>query len=170
MEAFIAELKMGVIISFALAFPYVAWQFWTFVAPALYRKEKKVLGKAVVFSSLLFVAGAAFIFYVILPILMRFAFSFASPNLQPTFGLANFLGLAGGLMLAGGLIFQLPLVIIVLNRLGVVEKSKLKYARPYVIVILLILAAIATPPDVVSQLLLFFPAYALFELGLLFTR
>jgi Sec-independent protein secretion pathway component TatC len=127
-------------------------------------------GKAVIFSSLLFIAGALFIFYVILPILMRFAFSFANANLQPTFGLANFLGLAGGLMLAGGLIFQLPLVIIVLNRLGVVEKDKLKRARPYVIVILLIVAAIATPPDVISQLLLFFPAYALFELGLLFTR
>lgn len=170
MEAFIAELKMGAIIAFALSFPYVAWQFWTFITPALYRKEKKVLGKAVVFSSLLFIAGALFIFYVILPILMRFAFSFANANLQPTFGLANFLGLAGGLMLAGGLIFQLPLVIIVLNRLGVVEKDKLKHARPYVIVILLIVAAIATPPDVISQLLLFLPAYALFELGLLFTH
>ena len=170
MEAFIAELKMGAIISFALAFPYIAWQFWTFVAPALYKKEKKVLGKAVVFSSLLFIAGAAFIFYVILPILMRFAFSFASPNLQPTFGLANFLGLAGGLMLAGGLFFQLPLVVIVLNRFGIIDRAKMKKARPYVIVVLLILAALATPPDIVSQLLLFLPAYALFELGLLFTR
>ena len=78
MEAFIAELKMAAILAFALAFPYVAWQFWTFITPALYKKEKKVLGKAVVFSSLLFIAGALFIFYVILPILMRFAFSFAS--------------------------------------------------------------------------------------------
>lgn len=170
MEAFIAELKMGAIISFALAFPYVAWQFWQFVAPALYKNEKKVLGKAVIFSSLLFIAGAAFVYFAILPILMRFAFSFASPHLRPVFGLANFLSLAGGLMLAGGLVFQLPLATVILDRFGLVDRDKLKKARPYVVVILLILAALATPPDVVSQLLLFAPAYALFELGVLFTR
>ena len=73
-------------------------------------------------------------------------------------------------MLAGGLFFQLPLVVIVLNRFGIIDLAKMKKARPYVIVVLLILAALATPPDIVSQLLLFLPAYALFELGLLFTR
>ena len=73
-------------------------------------------------------------------------------------------------MLAGGLFFQLPLVVIVLNRFGIIDRAKMKKARPYVIVALLSLAALATPPDVVSQLLLFLPAYALFELGLLFTH
>lgn len=170
MEAFITEMKIGAILSFALAFPYIAWQFWTFIAPALYKKEKMILSKAVVFSSLLFIAGAVFVFYVILPILMRFAFSFANEHLHPTFGLANFLSLVSGLMLAGGLVFQLPLVMIVLNRFGLVTREKLKKARRYVVVILLIVAAVATPPDVLSQILLFLPAYALFELGLLFTR
>lgn len=166
MEAFIAELKLGAIIAFILIFPYVAWQFWKFVSPALYQNEKQKIIKAALFSSLLFLAGAAFAGFLLLPLLMRFAFSFQGPALRPLFGLAGFLGLAGGLLLAGGLIFQLPIVVFTLVALGIIKYETLKKGRPYAVIILLVLAAVATPPDVVSQLLLFVPAYALFELGL----
>lgn len=167
MEAFLTELKAGLVLSFALSFPYVAWQFWGFLSPALYRRERRALSLAVLASALLFVAGAAFVLLAILPVIMRFSASFASPALTPVIGLAHFVGLAGGLMLAGGLLFQLPLVVMLLARFGILRPETLKRSRPYAVVALLVLAALFTPPDVVSQVLLFLPSYALFELGLL---
>ncbi|WP_176012845.1 twin-arginine translocase subunit TatC [Victivallis sp. Marseille-Q1083] len=167
MEVFIARLKLALILALALGYPYCAWQIWRFLLPALYEKERRALKWGIVFSSVLFLAGVAFCAGVILPMVMRFAAGFATPELKPVLGLSNFLNLAGWLMLAFGLMFQFPLFVLLLVKFGVVQASTLRRQRPYIIVLILILAAVLTPPDVISQLLLAIPTWLLFELGLL---
>lgn len=111
--------------------------------------------------------GAGFCLGTILPLLMRFSAGFATPNLKPVIGLAGFLELSGWLLLSFGLMFQFPLAVILAVRFGAVRVETLRRGRPYVVVGILILAAILTPPDVVSQLLLAVPTWILFEIGLL---
>ena len=167
MEVFMIQLKLGFVLALAAAYPWNVFQLWKFLMPALYEKERKMLGFLIVFSSLLFFGGAIFCGAFILPLLMDFSASFASPELMPMIGLADFLDLAGWMMLAFGLTFQIPVLIIPLVKLGIVSTAKLKHLRPYVMTIILILAGILTPPDVFSQLMLAVPAWLLFETGLL---
>ncbi|MBE6399870.1 MAG: twin-arginine translocase subunit TatC [Lentisphaerae bacterium] len=167
MEVFMIQLKLGFVLALAAAYPWNMFQFWKFLLPALYEKERKLLGFLIVFSSLLFFSGAVFCGALILPVLMDFSASFASPELMPMIGLADFLDLAGWMMLAFGLTFQIPVLMIPLVKLGVITTAKLKHLRPYVMTGILIIAGILTPPDIISQLMLAVPAWLLFESGLL---
>ena len=106
----------------------------------------------------------------VLPLIMKFSMSFATEQIKPILGISNFIVLSGWLMLAFGLMFQFPIAIYFLFRFDIVSLESLKNKRPYIVVILLIIAAILTPPDVVSQILLFIPTYLLFELGLFFAK
>ncbi|AWM79895.1 twin-arginine translocase subunit TatC [Gammaproteobacteria bacterium ESL0073] len=166
LEVFIIQLKLGTIIAFIMVFPYIIWRVWEFLLPALYDSEKTILKLAVFLSSFLFLLGVAFCIALILPLVMKFSAGFATPNLQPMLGLASFLSLCGMLIIAFGVMFEVPLVVLIAVKFGVVSTATLKDKRPYVIVIILILAAILTPPDVVSQLMLGIPTYLLFEVGL----
>ncbi|MBR4570603.1 MAG: twin-arginine translocase subunit TatC, partial [Candidatus Riflebacteria bacterium] len=114
----------------------------------------------------LFVGGVAFCVYFILPIIMGFSGSFSNEGIKPIIGLQNFLSLAGWLMLAFGLMFQAPIVVLLAVRFGLTTSEALKEKRPYVIVAILFLSALLTPPDVVSQVLLGIPTWLLFEVGL----
>ncbi|MGN1365167.1 MAG: twin-arginine translocase subunit TatC [Victivallis vadensis] len=167
MEVFIARLKLAFVLALAAAFPFNAWQLWRFLMPALYESERRALKWWIGASTLLFVMGAGFCLGTILPLLMRFSAGFATPNLKPVIGLAGFLELSGWLLLSFGLMFQFPLAVILAVRFGAVRVETLRRGRPYVVVGILILAAILTPPDVVSQLLLAVPTWILFEIGLL---
>ena len=164
MEVFWVQLKLALIL--ALAYPWNMLQLWRFLLPALYDGERRVLGWWIVFSSVLFFGGVAFCTGVILPMLMNFSGGFATPELQPILGLANFLNLAGWLMLAFGVMFQAPIAVLLAVRFGVISVESLKRKRPYVMTAILILAAILTPPDIVSQVALAIPTWLLFELGL----
>lgn len=166
LEVFFVQLKLALILALAAAYPWNVLQIWGFLLPALYRKERKALGWWIFFSSALFFAGIAFCLGLILPMLMRFSGSFATPGLQPVLGLAGFLGLAGWLMLAFGIMFQSPVVVLILVRLGLISVDSLRKKRPYVMVAILVIAALLTPPDIVSQILLAVPTWLLFELGL----
>lgn len=166
LEVFFVQLKLALILALAAAYPWNVLQAWNFLLPALYRKERKALGWWILFSSLLFFGGIAFCVGLILPLLMRFSGSFASPELQPLLGLAGFLSLAGWLMLAFGIMFQSPTVVLILVRLGLISADSLRKKRPYVMVAILVVAALLTPPDVVSQILLAVPTWLLFELSL----
>lgn len=166
MEVFWVQLKLALILALALAYPWNMLQLWRFLLPALYDGERRVLGWWIVFSSVLFFGGVAFCTGVILPMLMNFSGGFATPELQPLLGLANFLNLAGWLMLAFGVMFQAPIAVLLAVRFGAISTESLKRKRPYVMTAILILAAILTPPDIVSQVALAIPTWLLFELGL----
>ena len=168
MEVFLVNLKIGFVIAFLVGFPFIIYKIWKFLLPALYDKEKKFLKIAVFCYTFLFVLGAAMCVVFVLPLIIKFSLSFATDKIQPIFGISNFLCLCGWLMLAFGLMFQFPIAIYFLVKFDIVSFETLRSKRPYVIVILLFMAALFTPPDVISQLLLFVPTYLLFEIGLLF--
>ena len=170
MEVFWVQLKLAFVLSLVIAYPWNVWQLWRFLLPALYKNERRAVGWGILFSTTLFFAGIAFCVWLILPLMMRFATGFASTELQPIIGLGSFLNLAGWLMLAFGLMFQTPVLVLLLVRFGVVKSSSLAAKRPYVIVGILLLAALLTPPDVVSQVMLGVPTWLLFELGLLLAK
>ena len=170
MEVFLIQIKTALILDIILCFPYIIKKVWDFVLPALYENEKKIIKPVIILSTTLFIAGMLFCTFVILPLIIRFGLSFATPNIQAVFGISNIVTLSLWMAVAFGAMFQIPLVVYYLIKFEVIEYETVSDKRPYVIVILLILAAIFTPPDVVSQILLFIPTYALFELGLLFAR
>lgn len=170
MEVFIIQLKVGLVVSFSLIFPFIIKEIWGFLLPALHKHERKFLRTIVISSTFLFILGVAFCTYFILPLVMRFSASFATSTLQPVIGLGSFINLAGCLVLAFGIMFQFPLLVLALVHFGLVSVETLEDKRSYIIVLILILAAIFSPPDVVSQLLLGVPTYLLFEIGLFIAK
>ncbi|MCR4662636.1 MAG: twin-arginine translocase subunit TatC [Endomicrobiaceae bacterium] len=170
MEVFLLNLKVGIILAFTIGFPYIVYQIWKFILPALYAKEKKFLKTAVFCSSFLFILGVVICVAFVLPLIIRFSMSFATEQIKPVLGISNFLSLSGWLMLAFGLMFQFPVAIYFLVKFDIVSTDILKQKRPYVVIILLIIAALLTPPDIISQILLFVPTYLLFELGIFFAQ
>jgi sec-independent protein translocase protein TatC len=170
MEVFLLQLKVAALLDCVLFSPYIAWNLWQFVLPALYEKEKRFVRSIAGLTSLLFIAGVAFCLIVCFPLVVQFGMSFAGDYLQPVFGISNIVSLALWLSLAFGCMFQFPLVTYALIRGGIVKYETVCNKRPYVVVIVLLLAALLTPPDIVSQLMLGLPTYLLFELGLLAAR
>lgn len=166
MEVFIIQLKLALVLALVAAYPWNIVQVWGFLVPALYPSERRVLGWWIFFSTLLFFAGVAFCAMLVLPLIMRFSMSFATDGVQPVLGLAAFLGLAGWLSLAFGVVFQAPLAVMLAVRFHVVRAATLAKSRPYVYTAILVLAALLTPPDIVSQLMLAVPTALLFEVGL----
>lgn len=170
MEVFTIQLKIGFVISIIIAFPYLMKEIWSFLLPALHKNERKFFKTLILSSTFLFISGVVFCIYFMLPMMMKFSLSFATPNLQPTLGLSNFINLSSGLMLSFGLMFQFPLIILSLVRFGLISAESLQDKRPYIVVLILILAAIFSPPDVISQLAIGVPTYILFEIGLFFAK
>lgn len=169
-EVFILQIKIAFLIAFILSFPYILVQFWRFLKPALYEHEKRFIKSSVFVSSLLFIFGACFCIFLILPLIINFGMSFNSANIQAIFNITNVINLALWMTFAFGIMFQFPLITYMLIKTGFMSYTTLADKRPYVVVIVLILAAILTPPDVVSQIMLFIPTYLLFELGLFFSK
>lgn len=170
MEVFLLQVKIAALLDCVLFSPYIAWNVWQFVLPALYEKERRFIRSIVGLTSLLFIAGVVFCLFVCFPLIVQFGMSFASDSLQPVFGVSNVISLALWLSLAFGCMFQFPLVTFALIRGGVVEYKTVCNKRPYVVVAVLLLAALLTPPDIISQLLLGLPTYLLFEAGLFAAR
>jgi len=170
MEVFVLQLKIAALLDCVVCSPAIAWNFWQFVLPALYDRERRFVRSIACLTSALFVAGVAFCLVVCFPLVVRFGMSFAGDTLQPVFGVSNLVSLALWISLAFGCMFQFPLVTYALVRAGVVSYETVCNKRPYVLVGILLLAALLTPPDIVSQLILGVPSYALFEVGLLAAR
>jgi sec-independent protein translocase protein TatC len=170
MEPFVIELKTGVALAFAAGLPLYFWRFWKFLSPALYLREKKVILFGALAAWGLFAAGFALGLFGVMPFLVRFSVSFARDGLVPVIGLSNFIGMTMTVSLAFGAMFELPLLLLILCATGLIGLDTLKKQRPLVIVIILVLAAVLTPPDVVSQLMLAVPSYLLFELTLITGR
>ena len=173
MEVFLLQLKISALLDCVLFSPYIAWiawNMWQFVLPALYDNEKRFIRSIVALTSMLFIAGVAFCLIVCFPLIVQFGMSFASTTLQPVFNISNLVTLALWLSLAFGCMFQFPLVTYALIRAGIVSYETVCSKRPYVVVAILLFAALLTPPDIISQLLLGAPTYLLFETGLLAAR
>ena len=167
MEPFIVELKSGMIIAFAVGLPLYFWRLWKFLAPALYERERRFIMWGAVAAWLLFIAGFSLGVFGVMPLLVKFSASFARGGLTPVIGLDNFIGLLMTVALAFGAMFELPIILLALILAKVVELDSLRRQRPLVLVVILILAAFLTPPDIISQLMLGIPTYMLFELTLL---
>ena len=169
-ELFFLRMKMGFALAVAGAFPVIAWQTWRFVAPGLYTHERQYISRYVLVSTFLFAGGAAFALFVVYPTVLRFFMSMQSEYIKGTWGVANFVGMASMLMLGFGIMFQLPIVVYVLAVTELVSLETMRKARPVVVVVILVMSAILTPPDVVSQLMMGIPSMILFEISLLVSQ
>ena len=165
-EVFILQIKIAVVLDLLVCFPYIARQIWLFVLPALYDNERKFIKSIVLSSSFLFITGVLFCIFFILPLIINFGMSFATAHIQAIFGISNIITMALWLSVVFGLMFQFPLITYSLIRSGITTYESVKNKRSYIFVAILIIAAILTPPDVISQLTLAIPTYLLFEAGL----
>jgi sec-independent protein translocase protein TatC len=163
---FLVPLKILLMASFLVALPVVLYQAWAFVAPGLYSHEKKLVLPLVVSSTLLFFTGVAFCYFFVFGQVFRFIQSFAPKSITAAPDIEAYLSFVLTMFLAFGLAFEVPIVVVVLARLGFVTIEKLKAFRGYFIVLAFIIAAVITPPDVVSQLALAVPMCLLYEVGI----
>lgn len=170
-EAFFVEVKVALFAAFFVSFPIIANQLWAFLAPGLYAREKKAFLPFLVATPVLFVSGAALAYYVVMPTAFRWFLGFEGTRgglkLEALPGTGDYLALVMQFILAFGISFLLPVLLMLLNRAGIVTRLQLVTARRYVIVAIVALAAVITPPDVVSQLMLAIPMLLLFEGSLL---
>ncbi len=167
---FMVPLKVTLFAALIIALPYVMWQAWAFVAPGLYKHEKKLAAPLIATSMFMFALGMAYCYFVVFGFVFRFISSFAPHSVAVTPDIEAYFSFVMGMFLAFGLAFETPIVVVLLARFGIASVESLKKARPYVIVGAFIIAAIFTPPDVVSQLLLAIPLCLLYELGIFFAR
>ncbi len=164
---FLIPVKVTMLVAFIIALPWVLYQLWAFVAPGLYSHEKKLIAPLVVSSSMLFIAGVAFCYFLVFGVIFHFINNFAPKSISVAPDIDSYFGFVMTMFVAFGLTFEVPIVVIVLVRMGLVSVEKLKQIRPYVIVGAFVVAAVVTPPDVMSQLLLAVPLCLLYEVGLL---
>ena len=160
-------MKVSFLAGVILGSPVIIYQFWVFVAPGLYQKERRYLVPIVLLSVVFFVGGALFCFFVVFPFGIKFFLSFATDVIQPLLSMKEYLSFASKMLLAFGLIFELPLVLIFLAKLGIVSVDFLRKNRKYAILLIFIVAAILTPPDVVSQILMGIPLMILYEISII---
>jgi sec-independent protein translocase protein TatC len=169
--SFFVPMKVTMLVAFLIALPWVLYQMWAFIAPGLYQHERKLVIPLVVSSYSLFLFGMAFAYFIVFPTVFTFMAQYNAPlGAEMTTDIDKYLSFAMTTFLAFGITFEVPVVVVVLVRMGIVTLAKLKEARPYVIVGAFVIAAIVTPPDVLSQLLLAIPMTLLYELGLLIAR
>jgi len=169
-EAFFTYLKVALLSGIILSTPVIFYQFWMFVAPGLYEKEKRHMIPIVFLSTFFFVGGSFFGYFIVFPYGFKFFLGFASEIIQPLPSMREYLSFASKLLLAFGLVFELPLVITFLAKLGMVSVSFLKKNRKYALLLFFVGAAILTPPDVVTQVMMALPLILLYEISIIGAR
>jgi len=167
---FFVPMKVTLLVAFVIALPFVLYQAWAFIAPGLYAHEKRLGLPLVIGSTILFLAGMAFCYFFVFGTVFKFIAQFAPKSITPAPDIEQYLAFVMSMFLAFGITFEVPVFVIVLVKMGVVDVAKLKEARPYVIVGAFVVAAVVTPPDVVSQLMLAVPMCLLYELGIFLAR
>ena len=168
---FSAHIWTSISFGFVIAFPYVLYEFWKFVSPGLYTKERKNSKGFIFFSSLLFFIGVLFGYYVICPLSINFLGTYSvADQVHNDFDLNSYIGLVRASVLASGFIFELPIIIYYLTKIGLVTPQFLKNNRKYALVIVLIIAAIITPPDVASQIIVAIPVIILYQVSILISK
>jgi sec-independent protein translocase protein TatC len=164
---FLIPMKVAMLAAFIIALPWVLYQLWAFVAPGLYAHEKRLIAPLVISSSILFILGVAFCYFFVFGVVFPFINNFAPKSVSVAPDIDSYVDFVLTMFFAFGITFEVPIVVIVLVRMGLVPLAKLKQIRPYVIVAAFVIAAVVTPPDIMSQLMLAVPLCLLYEIGLL---
>lgn len=165
---FSAHMWTSITAGFIIAFPYLLWEVWKFISPALYKNEKKYAVWFVLFSSLQFILGVLFGYYVIAPLSINFLSNYnVSAEIFNDIDLASYISLLRTSTIFSGLLFELPIIIYFLTKIGLVTPKDLRAARKYMVLIILVLAAIITPPDIISQIIVSIPILILYEISIL---
>jgi sec-independent protein translocase protein TatC len=167
---FLTPMKLAFVAAIFLSMPFILYQFWAFVAPGLYRHERKMVLPLVVSSTLLFYVGMAFAYYVVFPLVFKFLTGTAPEGVAVMTDIGRYLDFVLTLFFAFGLAFEVPIATIILVWMGVTTPEKLSAKRPYIIVGAFVIGMFLTPPDIISQTLLALPMWVLFELGVIFSR
>jgi len=167
---FFVPLKLTLMVAFLVALPYVLYQMWAFVAPGLYQHEKRLAVPVIISSVFFFAVGMAFAYYIVFPVAFGFFAGYTPAGVHMMTDIDKYLSFVLTMFIAFGLTFEVPVVVVVLVRLGVVDLAKLRSIRGYVIVGAFVVGAIFTPPDVLSQVMLAVPLWLLYELGLIAAR
>jgi sec-independent protein translocase protein TatC len=163
---FFVPVKVAMMAALLGALPYILYQMWSFIAPGLYAHEKKIVLPLVLASSILFVCGMAFAYFMVFPVVFGFVIGSAPEGVEVMTDIDKYLDFVLTLFLAFGVTFEVPIIVVALTMMGIVEVSKFKEMRPYVIVGAFVVGAIFTPPDVISQTMLAIPLWLLYELGI----
>ncbi len=168
---FLTHIKISILAGIVLAFPYIFYEFWRFMNPALYENEKKYTKGAVFYSSLLFIMGVTFGYFIIAPLSVNFLENYkVSEKVVNEINLMSYISIVASIVMASGFLFELPVVVYFLSKIGVVTPEFLKKYRKHSLVIILALSAIITPPDVFSQIMVSFPLIALYEISISISR
>ncbi len=167
---FFVPVKVTMLVAFTFALPVVLYQAWAFIAPGLYAHERRFAIPLVLGSTFLFFLGMAFCYFFVFGTVFRFIANFSPKSIVPAPDIEQYLSFVMSMFIAFGLTFEVPVVVVLLVKAGMVEIAKLKEVRPYVIVGAFVIAAIVTPPDVVSQLMLAIPMCLLYELGIILAK
>lgn len=165
---FLTPFKLTLVLSVFAAMPFILYQTWAFLAPGLYKREKKIVLPLFFSSVFLFYAGMAFAYYVVFPLVFMFFTSIAPDGISVMPDIRSYLDFVLKLFFAFGLSFEIPIAVVILSWMGAVEPNNLAKKRPYVFVLCFILGMLLTPPDIISQTLLAVPMWLLFEVGILF--
>jgi sec-independent protein translocase protein TatC len=167
---FLVPVKVAFLVAFLIALPYVLYQTWAFVAPGLYTHEKRLVLPLVAASSVLFLVGMAFAYFLVFPLVFKFMASIAPEGVAWMTDIDKYLSFVLTTFVAFGVTFEVPVVVVVLVYVGLISIEKLKEIRPYVVVGAFVIGAVFTPPDVLSQVMLAVPLWFLYELGILVAR
>lgn len=170
-EQFSVHIWTSITAGFVIAFPYVVYEFWKFISPGLYENERKGARSFIIISSMLFFIGVLFGYYVVTPLSVNFLGNYSVSDLvERNIKLSSYIGLVRSSVLASGLIFELPIIMYFLSKMGLVTPEFLKKYRKHSLVVVLILAAIITPPDIISQIIVAIPIMILYEASIIISR
>ena len=167
---FLTPFKLTLVLSLFAAMPYVLYQVWAFVAPGLYKREKKIVIPLFCSSVILFYAGMAFAYYVVFPLVFMFFTSVGPEGISIMTDIRSYLDFVLKLFFAFGISFEIPIAVIILSWMGAVDPENLAKKRPYVFILCFVFGMLLTPPDILSQTLLAIPMWLLFEIGIMFGR
>lgn len=166
-ELFMAYIKISLVLGLVISSPIILFQIWGFVKPGLKKKERRYVISALLMGTIFLMMGVVFAYYIIVPMTIKFFTGVTVDKITPTFSFANYIGFVSSLLLSFGLVFELPLLIILLTQLGLVTPRTLKKYRKFVILTIFIVAAILTPPDMISQVLMVIPMTFLYEFSII---
>ena len=167
---FMAPIKLVLYVALLLSMPWLFYQTWMFVSPGLYKEEKKVTAPLMLSTLILFFSGVCFAFFVVCPIIFKFFIGMAPANIQVMTDINQYLSFIFKLLFAFGIAFEIPIATVIIIKSGIATRESLISARPYLIILFLVIGMLLTPPDIFSQLFLAVPMWLLFEIGILFSR
>lgn len=168
---FLAHVKISIISGLVLAFPYISWEFWRFIRPALYEKEASSAKGSVFYITILFILGVLFGYYLISPLSINFLYNYKVSDIVENIPTLNsYVGLVAAIVLASGVLFELPMLVYFLSKIGLITPQFLKSYRRHALVVILLLSGIITPPDIFSQIMVCIPLLALYEISIAISR